>query len=221
MGTAGAAPGRQELEQLLGQSDAILARIGGLRGLNAPRGLPGAIRPREAIVARVLELVRDRYPGPQLEAERKALAAFALIPPNFSLETFLAEMAGEQAAASFDHRRGEIVLADWLPATIQAPVLVHELVHALQGHHLDLRKFIERRPGRGDGLLARHALLEGEATAIMIEVALQAMGLNATRAPGLGSLADLAAAPALPSWAQPRGSGAISCSSPTARARTS
>ncbi len=192
-GTTGAPPGRQELEQLLGQGDAILARIGSLRGLDAPQGLPRAIRSRDAIVARVLELVRDRYPGPQLEAERKALAAFALIPPGFSLETFLTDMAGEQVAAYFDHLTGEIVLADWLPAAIQAPVLVHELVHALQGRHLDLRKFIERRPGRGDGLLARHALLEGEATAIMIELALQAMGLDATRAPSLGSLADLAA----------------------------
>jgi hypothetical protein len=152
-----------------------------------------AIRPRDAIVRRYLELLRDRYPGPRLEAERKALVKFALIPPDFALEKFLGDMAGEQVAAYYDHLNGEIVLADWLPAAVQAPVLTHELVHALQDRHLNLRKFLAPRPGRSDELAARHAILEGEATAVMADLLLQPMGLDITRLPDLGPLAEQAA----------------------------
>jgi len=186
-------PSRQELQQLLDQADGILAQIGRLRGLEPPSPLKKAIRPREAIVRRYLELLRDQYPGPRLEAERKALVKFALIPPDFALERFLGDMAGEQVAAYYDHLSGEIVLADWLPAGVQAPVLTHELVHALQDRHLDLRKFLAPRSGRSDFLMARHAMLEGEATAVMADLLLQPMGVDITRLPDLGPLAEQAA----------------------------
>ncbi len=185
-------PSREELEQLLGSAEAILAQIARLRGLEPPGALAKAIRPRDAIVRRYLELLRDRYPGQRLEAERKALVQFALIPPDFPLERFLGDMAGEQVAAYYDHLKGEIVLADWLPAAIQAPVLTHELVHALQDRHLDLRKFLEPRTGRSDFLLARHAILEGEATAVMLDLLLQPRGADITRLPDLGLLAEQA-----------------------------
>jgi hypothetical protein len=190
---AAPAPSRQELQQLLDQADGILAQIGRLRGLEPPSPLKKAIRPREAIVRRYLELLREQYPGPRLEAERKTLVKFALIPPDFPLERFLGDMAGEQVAAYYDHLSGEIVLADWLPAAIQAPVLTHELVHALQDRHLDLRKFLAPRPGRSDFLMARHAILEGEATAVMADLLLQPMGVDITRLPDLGPLAEQAA----------------------------
>jgi hypothetical protein len=186
-------PSRQEVEQLLDQADGILAQIGRLRGLEPPSPLTKAIRPQDAIVRRYLELLRDRYPGPRLDAERKALVKFALIPPDFPLEKFLGDMAGEQVAAYYDHLNGEIVLADWLPAAIQAPVLTHELVHALQDRYLDLRKFLAPRPGRSDFLAARDAILEGEATAVMADLLLQPTGLDITRLPDLGPLAEQAA----------------------------
>ncbi len=195
---AGQAPSPQELQQLLGSADAILAQIGKLRGLEPPEALTKAIRPRNAIAQRYLELLRDRYPGPRLEAERKVLVKFALIPADFPLEKFLADMAGEQVAAYYDHLKGEIVLADWIPAAIQAPVLTHELVHALQDRHLDLRKFLAPRPGRSDFLMARHAILEGEATAVMVDLLLQPRGLDVTRLPDLGPLAEQASGQASP-----------------------
>ena len=195
---AAPAPSPQELQQLLGSADAILAQVGRLRGLAPPEALPRAIRPRSAIAGRYRELLRDRYPDQRLEAERKVLVKFALIPPDFPLERFLLEMAGEQVAAYYDHLKGEIVLADWIPAAAQGPVFMHELVHALQDRHLDLRKFLAPRPGRSDFLMARHAMLEGEATAVMMDLLLQAAGLDITRLPDLGPLAEQASGQASP-----------------------
>jgi hypothetical protein len=185
---AGQAPNPQELQQLLSGADAMLARIAALRGLEPPAALHKVIRPRDAIARRYLELVRERYPAARLEAERKVLAKFALIPADFPLERFLMDMAGEQVAAYFDHVKGEMVLADWLPAAMQAPVLTHELVHALQHQHVDLRKFLDLRPGQSDFLLARHAILEGEATAVMLDLLVQPVGLDVTRLPDLTGL---------------------------------
>ena len=185
---AGQGPNPQELQQLLGSADALLARIAALRGLEPPAALHKAIRPRDAIARRYLELLRERYPAARLEAERKALVKFALLPADFPLERFLMDMAGEQVAAYFDHLKGEMVLADWLPPAMQAPVLTHELVHALQHRHVDLRKFLDLRPGQSDFLLARHAILEGEATAVMLDLLVQPMGLDVTRLPDLTAL---------------------------------
>ncbi len=188
-----AAPSLQELQRLLDSADGVLQRIVSLRGLPPPANLPKAIRSRDAIARRFLELVRERYPAARLEAERKALVKFALIPPDFPLEQFLLDMAAEQVAGYFDHVTGEMVLADWLPADIQAPVLTHELVHAVQNRYLNLRKFLEPTPGQSDGLLARHAILEGEAMAIMIDFLVQPLGGDITRLPNLSAVAAQAA----------------------------
>jgi hypothetical protein len=191
---ATAAPPRlQDLQRLLDSADATLQRIATLRGLQPPATLAKAIRSRDAIARRFQELMRERYPPARLEAERKALVKFALIPPDFPLEKFLLDMAAEQVAGYFDHAKGEMVLADWLPADIQAPVLTHELAHAVQDRYLHLRKFLEPTPGQSDGLLARHAILEGEATAIMIDFLVQPLGADITRLPNLSAVAAQAA----------------------------
>jgi hypothetical protein len=54
--------------------------------------------------------------------------------------------------------------------------LTHELVHALQDRVLDLDRFLSPGPGRSDETLARQALIEGEAVALTMDLALRRQG---------------------------------------------
>jgi hypothetical protein len=68
-------------------------------------------------------------------------------------------------------------------------VIAHELVHALQDQHFDLRRFENWPKGDSDAELAAHALVEGEATLVMIEYDFDERGAKVDLG-RLGSLAD-------------------------------
>src|SRR6266571_1536169 len=67
-------------------------------------------------------------------------------------------------------------------STRRAPaVALLALVHALQGRELPLDNFSGPDPGHGDRLLARQALIEGEAVALSFDLMLKPQGLDLSR----------------------------------------
>ena len=56
-----------------------------------------------------------------------------------------------------------------MPAAFQTTIAVHELTHALQDQYFDLQKFVDAKTENSDLLLAHSALVEGDATAVMID----------------------------------------------------
>ena len=83
----------------------------------------------------------------------------------------------EQVAGFYDPFAGKLYIADWLPLEMQRPALAHEIEHALQDQHFDLKKFATPIKDDGDRQLGHSALVEGDATAVMLEFQAQAMGL--------------------------------------------
>ena len=81
----------------------------------------------------------------------------------------------EQAAALYDYKTKQLYLATWTPRDLQEAALVHELAHALADQHFDLRKYMKKSKG-ADGDVARAAVLEGQASWIMIEYTLRQNG---------------------------------------------
>src|SRR5262249_16648113 len=69
-------------------------------------------------------------------------------------------------------------LAAWLPISEQKKVIAHELVHAPQDQHFNLRRFDKWPKGDSDAELAVHALIEGDATMLMIQYDLQEQGIK-------------------------------------------
>ena len=61
--------------------------------------------------------------------------------------------------------------------------MAHELTHALQDQHFDLQRFDKWPDGDGDRELAIHALIEGDATALMIEYLMKPLGQNLMKIP--------------------------------------
>src|SRR5262249_45135338 len=123
--------------------------------------------------------------------ERKGMVAWGLIPHDYDLRKLVVDLMEEQIAAYYDPRTKIMVVGDWLPADHQQTALAHELVHALQDREVSLDDFITPHPGQGDQVLARQALMEGEAVALALEVALKAQGSDLASVPDVTSLASM------------------------------
>ena len=180
------------LQTLAGSFFAELATIRGLPSSGSPP--PIVIRSRGETRRYVEQELNRKYPVAQVEAARKAMVAWGLIPADFDLRGFFLDLLAEQAAAYYDPLGKVMVLADWLTPEQQQAALLHELVHALQDRDMSLDQFLAPAPGRGDQLLARQALIEGEAVALTLEVILKAQGLEIQQLPDLSSFQQLTAA---------------------------
>lgn len=174
---------------------ASMAKIVSLRGFPSSQAPPPVVIRSRSETRRFIEgEVSRKFPGSRLEAERKAMVAWGMIPPDFDLRKSLLDLLQEQAAAYYDPAGKFLVLADWLPPKVQEFAILHELVHVLQDREFSLEQFLAPGPGKGDQLLARQAVIEGEAVAVSVELLLQPQGLDLTRIPNLSALKQLATA---------------------------
>ena len=73
----------------------------------------------------------------------------------------------EQVAGYYEPKTRQFYLADWIDIDGQRPIMAHELTHALQDQHFNLRRFDHWPKGDSDAELAAHALIEGDATLTM------------------------------------------------------
>src|SRR5580698_346427 len=64
---------------------------------------------------------------------------FGLLPRDFNLREFLVKANGKEIAGYYDEDTKSISLLNWIPLERQAPILAHELTHALQDQNYDLK----------------------------------------------------------------------------------
>lgn len=176
------------VRELAAEAPAILRELARLRGVPAAGAAPRVVtRTREERRRFILGELSRKYPATRLDAERRAMVAWGLIPPDFDLAGFLTDLVLEQAAAYYDPVGKVMVLANWLGRDEQREALTHELVHLLQHRQIDLDRFLTAAPGKGDEALARQAVIEGEAVALPLDRMLRRQGGD------LGQLPDVAA----------------------------
>lgn len=129
-------------------------------GLRARGPLRVEAKSRRQLETFLVEKIAEETPFPQ-----QALAPYALLglmDPRTDLTDLLLSLHLEQVAGFYEPDSAALfVLADQ-PEELLEPLLVHEMVHALQDQHVDLDSLIA--PGRGnDARAAAHAALEGHA----------------------------------------------------------
>jgi hypothetical protein len=121
---------------------------------------------------------------------------FGLLPRDFSLREFMVKASGKQVAGYYDDETKVISLLNWVPFEKQAPVLAHELTHALQDQNFDLQNWLWEKNrgaqkakvsanGNDDGMTARDAVVEGQAMVVYIDYLLAGVGRNLQNTPGL------------------------------------
>lgn len=176
----GTACGRERGEPRVTSSDPILAAaaepilldLADRAGLvlRGPVRLERRTRPE---LEKYLEFKLDE----ELDEERAELLSesyglLGLLPPDFDLRPALKELYLEQVAGFYDPDSTTLfVLADQ-PESMLEPLLVHELVHAIQDQSTDLDAITDRDLGN-DRQAAAQAAIEGHATLVMFEFLLE------------------------------------------------
>ena len=162
----------------LKSTDEILKIVSRLRALDIKQSVKSSFKTKEEIKHSVVKDLDENTPREDFEASQKTLIKLGLITRSFDLRDYVVQLLREQVAGFYDPKTKEFYLAAWLPLSDQKRVIAHELVHALQDQHFNLRRFERWPKGDSDAELAAHALVEGEATLVMIEYDFEQQGMK-------------------------------------------
>jgi hypothetical protein len=152
---------------------------------------------RNAVESYIREKFDEDEGAKRLQKNEIVLKKFGFLERDFALKPFLLALLKEQVEAYYDAKTKTVNLLDWVDMDEQKPVLAHELTHALQDQHVDLEKFNDQTPDSvstnssddTDHLAkdeldeARDAVVEGQATAVMMDYILKPMGKSLVKDP--------------------------------------
>lgn len=145
----------------------VLKETGEIRQLGVLRPVKSGAQSRAEIERMLVRNLDEDSTPAELHASELALKKLGLVPADFKFRSFLIELLTEQVAGYYEPKTQEFYLADWIDLDGQQPVMAHELTHALQDQHFNLRRFSKWPKGDSDAELAAHALIEGDATLVM------------------------------------------------------
>jgi hypothetical protein len=145
----------------------VLKETSEIRQLPVLRPVQSSAQSRAEIERMIMNnLDRDTTPG-QLHATEVTLKKLGLASADFKFRELMIRLLTEQVAGYYDPKTQQFHLADWIDVDGQKPIMAHELTHALQDQHFDLRRFQRWPKGDSDAEMAAHALIEGDATLAM------------------------------------------------------
>jgi hypothetical protein len=171
---------------LTATADDLLRQVSALRGLSIKSKVARGVLSRAEIGDRLKAKLHEEYKPSELEAEARVLHRLGLLPPSVKdYPQLILDLLMEQVAGFYDPETRKLYIADWLPLELQKPALAHELEHALQDQHYDLKSFVKPLKDDGDRQSARLALVEGDGTALMLEWEAQSLRLPADQLPDL------------------------------------
>jgi hypothetical protein len=145
----------------------VLTETSELRQLPIVRAVKSGTQSRDEIQRFLIKNMDEDSSPAEMHASEVALKKLGLVPSDFEFRPFLIGLLTEQVAGYYDPRQQEFFLADWIDLDGQKPVMAHELTHALQDQHFNLRRFENWPKGDSDAELAAHALVEGDASLVM------------------------------------------------------
>jgi hypothetical protein len=145
--------------------DVIASRVEALRHLRFEQ-LPEPLEVSAEQARREgLESLDREYPAERRRADESVYKLLGLIEPDADLRELGGDLFGEGVAGYYDPRDGRLRVVEGAGSgrVLEEMILAHELTHALE----DQRFGLETEPSTDDRTLARSALYEGTATALM------------------------------------------------------
>lgn len=151
-----------------------LTRAEALRGLKVKKKVPCTLETKETVLTFLKDSVTKKIPKRKLDGEERIYKALEFLPADFNYVNELLKLYADQVGGYYDPETRRYVMAAWLPPSLQPTIAVHELTHALQDQYFNLKSFMDDESFTSDELLARSALVEGDATVVMNEYQLGA-----------------------------------------------
>jgi hypothetical protein len=156
--------------------DSILKEISDITGFRIRKHLPFALVTRDEVNKYVQEQIRESVKPDEIRAEEATLKKFGFAPANFDLKKTTIDLLTEQAAAFYDFKRKKLFISDWATVNMRDVALIHELSHALADQNFPIKQFLAKAGDDSEASLARQAVVEGQASWLMIEVGLRRTG---------------------------------------------
>ena len=161
-------------QALLEAAREIGEKISVIRGLPLRRPIKKGVKDRDqlrqTLVAKLAEEVTDE----DIENEALVYKRLGLIAPDLDYKKMFLDLLTEQIAGFYDQEAKELYIMKGIPLSLQRPAMAHELFHGVQDQHFDILSlqgpFTSKE--NSDFKLARSALIEGDATVLMIDFTL-------------------------------------------------
>jgi hypothetical protein len=152
---------------LIAATQEVLKETSEVRQLSIIRPVQSSTQSRAEIERAMMKNLDDEITPADMHASEVTLKKLGLAPPDFQYRAFMIRLLTEQVAGYYEPKTRQFYLADWIDIDGQRPIMAHELTHALQDQHFNLRRFDHWPKGDSDAELAAHALIEGDATLTM------------------------------------------------------
>jgi len=185
----------KEAEELFRSVDDILRFASNETGLPIKRTVKRRLTSRDEVVDFLQKSMANDKDAERFRRSELVLKKFGLIPRDFEMQKFLIALLREQVAGYYDPKTKYVNLLNWIDPEQQRPVLAHELTHALQDQSFGLKKWMvsedpadRRNPGAEDIQndeisTARQAVVEGQATAVLVDYMLAPAGQSIQTSP--------------------------------------
>ncbi len=186
-----------QAQKLFGMVDQILKFSSDETGLPVKETVKRQLTTRAAVESYLHEKLDEDQDAKRMQRSEIVLKKFGLLDRDFDLKPFLLLLLKEQIEAYYDPKTKTVNLLDWINPDDQRPVLAHELTHALQDQRVNLEKWSDQTPpdvstnssedkdhlAKDELDTARNAVVEGQATAVMMDNILKPMGHSLLKDP--------------------------------------
>jgi hypothetical protein len=158
------------------QIQSIVKTLSEITGMEEKRPVPYARMSKHELRQFLAKRMKKTLRPEEIRADETALKMFGLVPQNFDLKKSTIDLLTEQAAAFYDYDEKKLFMLENSSIDAEVTTLAHELAHALADQHFDLEKFMDDTSENDDENLARNAVVEGEASWLMIAYNLKIAG---------------------------------------------
>jgi len=134
-----------------------------LRGLEWKKDVPADLLTRDQLRANFEALVKEEMKPEELARDTRIVRRLGLLEPDEDLLALAMSMMEEMVAGYYNPKEGHLYLIEGMAGDAQRPVILHELIHALEDQHLGLQGRTERWKEHSDRLFAEKCVEEGSA----------------------------------------------------------
>ena len=160
---------------LAAMANALLPEVSERAGMSLHEPVRIARRSREALETYLAFKLESDLPDERAEHVAAVYGLLGQGSPDLDLKALLASVYGEQVVGFYEPDSTALFLVDDQPEEAIEPILVHELVHAIQDQNRSLDSLTSEDLGN-DAQIAAQAAIEGQATLVMMEWMFGRMG---------------------------------------------